>query len=106
MLPAGRFRVRLRGGKPVLRPRCRGCEKPERAAAAHKRRTKTRGSFTAKDVQRLAFAQAGLCRRCHRNLAITGYHVDHIVPIARGGMNVVGNIQLLCPSCNLRKGSK
>ena len=106
MLPRQRFRVRLRGGKPVLRPRCRGCEKPERAASNHKRRTKTRGSFTARDVQNLAYAQGGKCRKCLRSLAVTGYHVDHIVPIARGGLNVVGNLQLLCPRCNLKKGCK
>lgn len=28
------------------------------------------------------------------------------MPLARGGGNGIGNIQLLCPPCNLRKGSK
>ena len=64
------------------------------------------GSFTARDVQNLAYAQGGKCRKCLRSLAVTGYHVDHIVPIARGGLNVVGNLQLLCPRCNLKKGCK
>lgn len=34
------------------------------------------------------------------------YHVDHIQPIARGGLHEPNNIQLLCPSCNLRKNAK
>jgi len=106
MLPRGRFRTRVRDGKNVLRPRCRSCEKPERIASRHKRRTKTRGKFTGRDIQNLAIAQRGRCRYCLRSLSVTGYHVDHVVPIARGGLNVAGNLQLLCPRCNLKKGCK
>ncbi|WP_199318875.1 HNH endonuclease signature motif containing protein [Leptolyngbya sp. FACHB-541] len=28
---------------------------------------------------------------------------DHMVPLARGGLNDVTNLQLLCQPCNLRK---
>ena len=30
--------------------------------------------------------------------------IDHIVPIAKGGLSERGNLQLLCPSCNRIKG--
>ena len=30
-------------------------------------------------------------------------HVDHIVPIALGGLDEIGNMQLLCSKCNLGK---
>jgi 5-methylcytosine-specific restriction endonuclease McrA len=33
-------------------------------------------------------------------------HVDHVVPIARGGLNEVGNLQWLCAPCNLSKGAR
>lgn len=33
-------------------------------------------------------------------------HFDHIVPLARGGLNDVTNLQLLCQSCNLEAGSQ
>jgi 5-methylcytosine-specific restriction endonuclease McrA len=82
--------------------------KPSRAAAAavRQRRMRGRGRFTAEDVRKLYIAQSARCVSCTRHLAITGYHVDHIISIAKGGLNVVANLQLLCPLCNLRKGKK
>jgi hypothetical protein len=33
-------------------------------------------------------------------------HYDHIIPLARGGMNCVTNLQLTCSTCNLSKGAR
>lgn len=33
-------------------------------------------------------------------------HVDHIVPIAKGGKTIPENLQTLCQDCNLGKGTK
>lgn len=32
-------------------------------------------------------------------------HIDHKTPIICGGSNLVQNLQLLCPKCNMAKGS-
>jgi 5-methylcytosine-specific restriction protein A len=32
--------------------------------------------------------------------------IDHIIPRARGGTNDVDNLQLLCSTCNGKKGSR
>lgn len=33
-------------------------------------------------------------------------HIDHIVPLSRGGGNELDNLQILCMSCNFSKGTK
>lgn len=34
------------------------------------------------------------------------FHVDHIVPLAKGGTDEMWNLQFLCEQCNLDKGAK
>jgi 5-methylcytosine-specific restriction endonuclease McrA len=33
-------------------------------------------------------------------------HMDHIIPISRGGKHTLSNVQPLCAKCNLSKGAK
>jgi hypothetical protein len=105
MLPRGQFPSH---GKNRRRTWCKQCYAPEKAAHAHNRhkRSEGRGTFTANRVRQLLREQQGKCANCYASFEVTGYHVDHIVSLARGGRNDDGNIQLLCPRCNLRKGSK
>jgi HNH endonuclease len=35
-----------------------------------------------------------------------GMHVDHVKPLAKGGLHCLKNMQLLAPSDNLRKGAR
>lgn len=44
------------------------------------------------------------CYFCHRKLD-DDFHIDHIVPISRGGTNVANNIAITCDYCNLHKSN-
>lgn len=48
----------------------------------------------------------GHCAECKRPLHETGFHVDHVYPVALGGSSKAGNLQALCPDCNRAKGAK
>lgn len=72
-------------------------------AGKARRRCVGGGGFTAKDVAVLFMEQQGLCAYCQISLDNLPYHVDHVVPLCKGGGNGVDNICLACPSCNLSK---
>jgi len=57
-------------------------------------------------AKRLLVHQKNRCSVCKTSLKKHGYHMDHVVPLFRGGKNIDSNIQLTCPKCNLEKNSK
>ena len=47
------------------------------------------------------------CQMCGKYMPDeVGLHVDHIIPVAKGGKSIESNLQVLCDKCNLRKGNK
>jgi 5-methylcytosine-specific restriction endonuclease McrA len=74
----------------------------EKIASYNNDRASVPGKHTAKDLVDLRVRQDGLCAACRCGLP-DDFHVDHIIPVARGGNHFIGNIQLLCPKCNLVK---
>lgn len=54
---------------------------------------------SAKDMRRLLAQSCAACGGA-------GEHVDHIVPVSRGGHHAIGNLQMLCKACNLSKHKK
>jgi hypothetical protein len=46
--------------------------------------------------------QEGKCNACSVEVG-NDYHIDHIYPLARGGVNELWNLQILCPPCNQSK---
>lgn len=63
------------------------------------------GTHCGADIESLLGKQRFLCAACGKDISAR-YHVDHIIPLSRGGGNGVENLQVLCPECNLSKGTK
>lgn len=50
--------------------------------------------------------QGGDCAGCTEHFSKNILEVDHIVAKSVGGTDQIGNLQLLCPSCNRKKGKR
>jgi 5-methylcytosine-specific restriction endonuclease McrA len=62
------------------------------------------GSHTADELKALFQRQRGKCAYCVKSIR-DGYHVDHVVALAKGGSNWITNISLACAKCNTSKGA-
>jgi 5-methylcytosine-specific restriction endonuclease McrA len=62
------------------------------------------GSHTSKEVRQMVRDQGGVCAYCESSLS-GSYHVDHMIPLSRGGRNDWTNLAIACRNCNLSKGS-
>jgi 5-methylcytosine-specific restriction endonuclease McrA len=74
---------------------------------SHNRRARIRangGTLSTDLAPRLMALQKGKCRCCGKKLK--AYHIDHIIPVSKGGPNIDSNCQLLCGPCNLQKAAK
>lgn len=63
------------------------------------------GFYTVHDVRRILVDQKYKCANCMCDVS-EKYHVDHIMPLKLGGTNWPSNLQMLCPTCNMRKSAK
>lgn len=63
------------------------------------------GSYTTADIQLQLRAQRSKCWHCGK-LLTKNFHIDHLIPISRGGSNDPRNIVISCPSCNMSKSDR
>lgn len=64
------------------------------------------GTITLEFEQYLFDEQNGKCAYCGCDLNETGKHLDHIIPLSKGGLHTANNVHWTCPTCNLSKGDK
>lgn len=69
------------------------------------RKMKAEGKYTAKDIRLQYERQKGRCYWCGVKVG-KKYHVDHVIPLSRGGTNWPENLVVACPTCNCSKGGK
>ena len=63
------------------------------------------GAISPGIIDKLYLLQQGKCACCGYKLG-QNYHLDHIVPISKGGSNTDDNVQLLRDVCNMSKSAK
>lgn len=84
-------------------------ENPDRLKSlnsAYRARKRGNGGKLSIDiVKKLFVLQRGLCPCCRQPLG-DDYHLDHKIPLSRGGANTDENVQLLRQRCNIQKGAK
>lgn len=108
---------RFYSGKPCVRNHlsqrvtsngsCLQCNSEDWERFSHIRRAReigAEGKFTKAEVEALFQRQRGKCAYCAKPIR-NGYHVDHVIPLARGGTNWIANIALACAKCNITKGA-
>jgi hypothetical protein len=69
------------------------------------RKLQAKGHFMAGDIQLQYKKQNGLCYWCDKELN-GKYHIDHVIPLSRGGTNYPDNLVCSCAKCNCSKSNK
>jgi len=96
------IRRRIESGKAAESTRNYRQKNPDKIREIQQsRRAKHLGKIPRGLVKRLLKEQDEQCAYCGRE--IPPYHLDHKLPVARGGTNIPENLHLTCPRCNVRK---
>jgi 5-methylcytosine-specific restriction endonuclease McrA len=116
ILPIDKF---SRAGKKngYRRPECRKCQHL-RSKEINPDYGWTEGTVSAREAHKLAkndreiyvnkklSTQNNECVYCDTKITVNNSDLDHVIPLARGGEDIVSNYQVLCGRCNKEKHSK
>ena len=84
-------------------------DNPEKVRAKiQKRRAHLRSAvadLTSAEWEAQVASQGGRCHWCGSSIA-DGFHMDHVMPLARGGLHTAANVVASCAECNLSKGAR
>lgn len=79
----------------------------KRTEKEHRRRAAKTKAFVEKvDRWAVYFRDDRCCYICHKPIEFDDMHVDHVIPLSRGGAHSFANCRASCATCNLRKGAK
>lgn len=72
----------------------------------YRRRNKTKQGDVTNDQLLQLQQNAKVCYWCNKPLKNKVIHIDHYVPLARGGEHTLSNLVVSCQSCNNKKHAK
>jgi len=72
-----------------------------------RRRALKAGATVEKVNRALVYERdSGRCHLCGRKVNPKKWHLDHIIPLSKGGEHSYRNVAVACPKCNMSKGAK
>jgi len=86
--------------------------KTEAGIASYKKYTQKRYAIRKNafiedvDINELYIYSKGKCFYCSSCVDFKDIHVDHYIPLSKGGMHEKLNLRISCAHCNLSKGAK
>lgn len=91
-----------------LRKVCKGLALSNFTLSRNKYFSKNQRSLMTPELKRqVKIRDNYTCQCCGKYMPDeVGLHIDHIVPVSRGGKSILSNLQVLCDRCNLRKGNR
>lgn len=84
----------------------RGGGEPNRAKRLKGKLCKTHPECATIDRAEVLRRGQGICGICRKSKVRKHWHMDHIIPLSRGGLHCYYNLQPSHIRCNLRKGNK
>lgn len=80
----------------------------KRAESTRRRKALIKGASTIESFTKAEIwsRDIGICGICGRPANSSNWHLDHIIPLSRGGQHTRDNVQVSHPKCNLSKKAK
>lgn len=70
-----------------------------------RRMKKRKGDVTSSQIEEL-IKKSNVCYWCGIKIINHEMHIDHYVPLSKGGEHTISNLVVSCPACNLKKSAK
>lgn len=77
-----------------------------RINSKHKRRLMEKSGDVTNEQLLALIKNARNCYWCNCNLEDVKIHIDHYVPLSKGGEHTLNNLVISCDACNMKKGAK
>lgn len=75
----------------------------------HERRQKIGGRIKVETIKNVILKSRSKCHWCEKELNMNerySWHLDHVLPVSKGGGNDEENLVVSCPKCNRTKANK
>lgn len=70
------------------------------------RKEKDDGTVTKESLKKKNKGNCYICGVSFKDLKDKDIHLEHVIPLSRGGLHSIHNMEFSCKSCNLKKGNK